>query len=158
MPVSNLEKLIKLSTPFVNPHYKAVVGILYLESRIMTDLDIHLSQFKITYQQFNILRILKGQYPCGVQLSLLKDRMLHKQSDVSRLVNRLVQQGLVEKNEDDKSKRKLSILLSPAGIKLIDSIAVGDIHFKSVVAALTNTEVEKLNELFDKILDGQLPK
>ncbi len=158
MPNTTLEKLIKLSSPFVNPYYKAVVGILYLETRVMQDLDCYLSKFKLTYQQFNILRILKGQHPNGVQLSLLKERMLHKQSDVSRLVDRLVKQGLVEKNENDLNKRKLNITLSATGMKLIQSIDVADENFKSVMATLSLTEVEKLNILFDKILSNNYPK
>lgn len=156
MPVNTLEKLIKLSTPFVNPHYKAVVGILFLETIVMQDLDNHLSKFKLTYQQFNILRILKGQYPKGVQLSLLKDRMLHKQSDVSRLVNRLTKMGLIDKNEDPLNRRKLSILLSSEGMKLIDSINVDDEKFKSILRLLSMNEVENLNVLLDKVLQSQV--
>ncbi len=155
---STLEKLIKLSSPFANPYYKAVVGILYLESRVMQDLDDHLSKFKLTYQQFNILRILKGQYPRGVQLSLLKDRMLHKQSDVSRLVSRLEKLGLVQKNENDLNKRKLSITLSDAGMKLIQSIDVADEKFKSVLSNLSPAEIDHLNILFDKVFVHQLPQ
>ena len=158
MPNTTLEKLIKLSSPFVNPYYKAVVGILYLETRVMQDLDCYLPKFKLTYQQFNILRILKGQHPNGVQLSLLKEKMLHKESDVSRLVDRLVKQGLVEKNENDLNKRKLNITLSATGMKLIQSIDVADENFKSVMATLSLTEVEKLNILFDKILSNNYPK
>lgn len=156
MPGHSLEKLIKLNVPFVNQHYKAVVGILYLETIIMQDLDNHLVQYDLTYQQFNILRILKGQYPHGVKLSLLKDRMLHKQSDVSRLVNRLVKQGLVEKRDDPVNRRRLSITLSPEGLSLINSIEINNVHFKSVVAALSLQDVNTLNMLFDKILQGQL--
>lgn len=156
MSTNSLEKLIKLSTPFVNPFYKGVVGILYLETLIMQDLDKHLSQYGLTYQQFNILRILKGQYPKGVKLSLLQDRMLHKQSDVSRLVNRLVKQGMVDKKEDETNKRRLSITLSPFGYELIHSIDVNGIRFQSVMSKLNEAEMEQLNLLFDKILRTML--
>ena len=156
MGTTSLEKLIKLSTPFVNPYYKGVVGILYLETLIMQDLDKYLAQYRLTYQQFNILRILKGQYPKGVKLSLLQDRMLHKQSDVSRLVNRLVKQGMVDKKEDETNKRRLSITLSPAGYELINTIDVNSIHFQSVVSRLNDEEIEQLNGLFDRILSTLL--
>lgn len=156
MSGDSLEKIIKLGTPFVNQYYKAVVGILYLETIIIQDLDKHLAQYKLTYQQFNILRILKGQYPKGVKLSLLKERMLHKQSDVSRLVNRLVKQGLVDKKADDLNRRRLSITLSDSGIALINSIEINNEEFKSVTADLSLREVEKVNSIFDKILQSQL--
>jgi DNA-binding MarR family transcriptional regulator len=153
---TSLEKLIKLSTPFVNPYYKAVVGILYLETLIMQDLDRHLAKYKLTYQQFNIMRILKGQYPKGVKLSLLQERMLHKQSDVSRLVNRLVKQGMVDKKEDELNKRRLCITLSEQGLAMINSIDVDGNFFKSVTVELNDPEIEHLNTLFDKILHAQL--
>ncbi len=156
MSGNSLEKLIKLGTPFVNQYYKAVVGILYLETILIQDLDKHLAQYKLTYQQFNILRILKGQYPKGVKLSLLKERMLHKQSDVSRLVNRLVKQGLVNKKADDLNKRRLSITLSDNGVSLINSIEINNEEFKSVTAGLDLQDVEKINFIFDKILQTQL--
>lgn len=153
---SSLEKLIKLSTPFVNPYYKAVVGILYLETLIMQDLDKYLARYKLTYQQFNILRILKGQYPKGVKLSLLQERMLHKQSDVSRLVNRLVKTGMVDKKEDELNKRRLYITLSEQGLTMINAIDVDSDLFKSVMVELNISEIEHLNSLFDKILQAQV--
>lgn len=153
---SSLEKLIKLSTPFVNPYYKAVVGILYLETLIMQDLDKYLARYKLTYQQFNILRILKGQYPKGVKLSLLQERMLHKQSDVSRLVNRLVKTGMVDKKEDELNKRRLCITLSEQGLTMINAIDVDGDMFKSVMVELNIPEIEHLNKLFDKILQVQV--
>ncbi|MCC7029472.1 MAG: MarR family transcriptional regulator [Chitinophagaceae bacterium] len=153
---SSLEKLIKLSTPFVNPYYKAVVGILYLETLIMQDLDKYLARYKLTYQQFNILRILKGQYPKGVKLSLLQERMLHKQSDVSRLVNRLVKTGMVDKKEDELNKRRLYITLSEQGLTMINAIDVDSDLFKSVMVELNISEIEHLNRLFDKILQAQV--
>ncbi len=153
---SSLEKLIKLSNPFVNPYYKAVVGILYLETLIMQDLDKHLARYKLTYQQFNILRILKGQYPKGVKLSLLQERMLHKQSDVSRLVNRLVKTGMVDKKEDELNKRRLCITLSEQGLTMINAIDVDGDMFKSVMVELNIPEIEHLNKLFDKILQVQV--
>ncbi len=158
MSGNSLEKIIKLSTPFINEYYKAVVGVLYLETVILQDLENHLEHYKLTYQQFNILRILKGQYPVGVKLSLLKERMLHKQSDVSRLVNRLANMGLLEKKEDKFSKRKLYIILSDKGLALINSIDVGHDKFKSVTTALNPGEIAQLNLLFDKIMQTQLPQ
>ena len=140
----------------MNPFYKAVVGILYLETIIMQDLDKYLADYKLTYQQFNILRILRGQYPKGVKLSLLKDRMLHKQSDVSRLVNRLVKMGLVDKQDDPLNRRRLNIKLSEEGLILINAIEINNDQFKSLTNSLSEAEIEKLNLLFDKMLQTKL--
>jgi DNA-binding MarR family transcriptional regulator len=66
--------------------------------------------------------------------------------------------GLVQKNENDSNKRKLSITLSDAGMKLIQSIDVADENFKSVLSHLSPSEVENLNILFDKVFVRQLPQ
>ncbi|MFZ4753863.1 MAG: MarR family winged helix-turn-helix transcriptional regulator, partial [Chitinophagaceae bacterium] len=101
---------------------------------------------------FNILRILKGQYPNDTQLNLLKDRMLHKQSDVSRLVDRLVGMELVDKKINELNKRKLSIKLSAKGLELINRIDVNDPAFQSLTSALSRSEIEQFNDLVGKML------
>jgi DNA-binding MarR family transcriptional regulator len=141
-----------MSSSFVNEQYKGVVGAMVLNNLIIQDLENHLSKFKLTYQQFNILRILKGQYPKGVQLSLIKERMLHKQSDVSRLVDRLVIMEYVEKKEDELNKRRLHIRLTLKGFDLINSIEVGSDSFKSLMKSLPEHEMLKFNEIISTIL------
>ncbi|HAD32966.1 MAG TPA: MarR family transcriptional regulator [Chitinophagaceae bacterium] len=152
MSSQNLETQIKLSLPFVNEYYKGVVGVIVLESIFSLNLDQYLSQFRLTYQQFNILRILKGQYPNDTQLNLLKDRMLHKQSDVSRLVDRLAGMELVDKKINELNKRKLSIKLSAKGLELINRIDVNDPAFQSLTSALSPIEIEQFNDLVGKML------
>ena len=147
-----LEKHIKMNTTFVNEYYKGVVGIIVLNNSILLDLENYLSNFKLTYQQFNILRILKGQYPNGVQLSLIKERMLHKQSDVSRLVDRLVGMGWVSKKVDEENKRKLYIGLSEEGLALINSIDINGVEFKSLMTHLDDAEIKHFNEIIGKII------
>lgn len=152
MSSPNLEKHIKLSQPFVNEYYKAVVGVIVLESIILLELERHLSHYSLTYQQFNILRILKGQYPQETQLNLLKNRMLHQQSDVSRLIDRLVAMELVEKKPNSLNKRKLAIKLGMKGLDLIHQIDVNDVAFQSILKKLDHDEVETFNNLVGKLL------
>ncbi|MBL7765734.1 MAG: MarR family transcriptional regulator [Chitinophagaceae bacterium] len=156
MPEQRLEQLIKLNHPFINQNYKGVVGIIVLESFIFQDLENHLSQYKLTYQQFNILRILKGQHPNGVQLSVLKERMLHKNSDVSRLVDRLVAMNLVEKPPNEFNKRKLHIQLTEEGLNLISTIDIGHPAFQSIMSALDDEEILLFNKLVNKVIDQKL--
>lgn len=141
-----------MNAPFVNEQYKAVVGIMVLHNILFNDLENHLSQYDLTYQQFNILRILKGQHPKGVQLNVIRERMLHKQSDVSRLVDRLVSFGLVNKEPDAENRRKLYIHLTPLGWDLIESIAMDDAGFKSLAMALNDEEIQDFNYLLGKMI------
>lgn len=152
MSETNLEKLIKLNYPFSNEYYKGVVGIMLLETIILKDLEDYLKKYQLTYQQFNILRILKGQHPKTTQLNLLKERMLHKQSDVSRLVDRLFAMGLVEKRLNEFNKRKLAITLSEKGTELINTIDLNDVEFKSITRGLKTNEICEFNNLISRML------
>lgn len=91
-----LEDEIKQKS-FRNEFHKLAVNIIYTHSWLMSKIIYMLSQYDITPQQYNILRILRGQFPSPASVSLLKSRMLDKMSDASRLVDRLVEKGLVEK-------------------------------------------------------------
>lgn len=156
MPTDNLEKIIKLSHPFQDEYHKGMVGVFLLETILFKDVEEHLKKYKLTYQQFNILRILKGQYPKCCSLSLLKERMLHKESDVSRLVDRLVNLGLVVKKENESNKRKIFICLSEEGQRLAASIDVNDDGFRSIMKTLSNTDILMFNKLVHKLLASQL--
>ena len=153
---NNLEKVLKLSSPIVNDYYRAVVSIAYLNCVILQDLESHLAIYNLTYPQFNILRILKGQHPNGVKLSLIKERMLHKQSDVSRLVNRLLLMNLLTKEEDEFNKRSLSIKLSDEGFELINKIEISEEHFGSITKIFNQHEIHTLNLMLDKLVGTQL--
>jgi DNA-binding MarR family transcriptional regulator len=78
--------------------------------------------------------------------------MLHKQSDVSRLVDRLVGMELVDKKINELNKRKLSIKLSAKGLELINHIDVNDPAFQSLTSALSRSEIEQFNDLVGKML------
>ena len=149
-----LENFIKMNSSFVNEQYKAVVGIFVLNNYIFQELEKHLMTYGLTYAQFNILRILKGQYPTGVPLPVFKERMLHKQSDVSRLVDRLVALDLVEKTPHETNKRKMYVHLTDSGMKLIESIDIRSDDFKSILKNLPEKQVVHFNQIVSDIIDS----
>ncbi len=154
MPKSTnqLETYIQLNVPFKSETYKGVVGVILLHSIIAQDLEKHLKQFGVTYQQFNILRILKGQHPTPTRLSLLKERMINKQSDVSRLVDRLYAQKLVHKKNSINNKRVLHIELSDKGLQLVNSIDITDPGFMSILDRLSEKELVSFNNIIGKLV------
>ncbi|MCX7723608.1 MAG: MarR family transcriptional regulator, partial [Verrucomicrobiae bacterium] len=81
-----------------------------------------LSKFDLTPQQFNLLRILRGQYPSPASISLIKERMLDKMSDASRLVDRLIQKKLVERKICSQDRRKVDVIITRKGLKLLEKI------------------------------------
>lgn len=113
-----LEDEIK-TRQFRNQRQKLLLNILYTEGWLMSRQLTVLQRYDVTSQQYNILRILRGQFPRPCNVALLKERMLDKQSDVSRLVDRLVKKGLIERTVSAQDRRNLDILISEKGLELL---------------------------------------
>jgi DNA-binding MarR family transcriptional regulator len=128
---------------------KAVVNLLYTANWLQNKNQEFFKSFGITAQQFNILRILKGQHPQSISATEIKVRMLDKNSDVSRLLDRLVTKQLVVKQVCPKDKRAFDVLITDAGLDLLKSM---EKHLPSRDRVLELTEVEavQLSDLLDK--------
>jgi len=136
---------------FDNDYHKAAVNIIYTSNWLT---DIHSKIFKpynITLQQFNILRILRGHYPDVVNLKLIKRRMLDKMSDVSRLVERLREKGLVERKTCSTDRRHMDISITEAGLKLLSKLDKDINKINLVLTTLNAEEIDTLNKLLDKL-------
>lgn len=136
---------------FENNHQKVVVNLIYTYGWITNLLRLKLNNHSITLQQYNILRILRGQYPNPATVNILKERMLDKMSDASRIVERLLQKDLVKRCVNNKDRRAVDILISSKGLeilkKLDDEISLKDILSKN----LSDKEAINLSDLLDKM-------
>lgn len=145
-----LEDEIKQES-FRNEFHKLAVNLIYTHSWLVSKIQAILSEFDITPQQFNILRILRGQHPSPASITLLKERMLDKMSDASRLVDRLIQKGLVERKVCTFDRRKVDVIITDKGLKLLEEIDKTNEETDSYLKNLTLNEAKKLNELLDKL-------
>ena len=141
----------EIKSNFANEHQKAMVNLLYTNYHIGSKMKSHFKQFDITTQQFNILRILRGQYPKPASIGLLKDRMLDKNSDVSRIIDRLVIKEWIKRTECKADRRQKDIVISKAGMKLLEDIDNIDGDREDVLSNLSVEEAERFNYLLDKI-------
>jgi DNA-binding MarR family transcriptional regulator len=149
---NNLERLIQQNVPFRNDYVKAEVGLLYMSSLLHRRLQVQYKEFDLTHQQYNILRILRGQYPRYSNITLLRERMLDKMSDASRLVDRLCKAGLVSKHPDEFDKRNTVVLITEKALDLLEQIDQHEFEKATIFHELSNEELNKLNELMDKLL------
>ncbi|MDP4151491.1 MAG: MarR family transcriptional regulator [Bacteroidota bacterium] len=149
-----LEKDIN-QTKFRNEHQKATVNIIYTNNWIMERISKIFDAAGITSQQYNILRILRG---AGKPLSTsqIRQRMLDKMSDSSRIVDRLVLKGMVKKNDCKSDKRLVDIVITSKGLKLLEKIDAYNGRVDSIMMNLSETEAKALNKLLDKIRDPDL--
>ncbi|MBS1553573.1 MAG: MarR family transcriptional regulator [Bacteroidetes bacterium] len=144
-----IEEEIK-QAKFRNAHQKAVINLLYTANWL---LDKNASFFKgygITNQQFNILRILRGQHPKKISGSEIKSRMIDKNSDVSRLLDRLLTKNLIEKTPCPNDKRAADVMISQKGLDLLHEIDEKMDATDVKTLGISSEEAEALNNLLDR--------
>jgi DNA-binding MarR family transcriptional regulator len=144
-----LEKEIN-QRKFRNEYQKAGINIIYTYNWVTEKINKIFDEWGITSQQFNILRILRG---AGKPLSTLqiRQRMLDKMSDTSRIVDRLVKKGLVKKSICKTDRRLVDVVITEKGKKLLEKIDAYDQQMDEVLMHLTEAEAKTLNELLDKV-------
>jgi len=145
-----LEEEIK-QKKFRNEYHKLAVNILYTHGWLINNQAAILKRHRLTSAQFNILRILRGQYPNPASINLLKERMLDKMSDASRLVERLLQKDLVDRKICPDDRRRVEVVITKNGLKLLDDIDKHDDEVDQMFNKLSSGEVNTLNELLDKM-------
>lgn len=145
-----LQKEIKTSR-FESVFQQAVVNVFYTYSWCTEQMKQIVAPYEITTQQFNVLRILRGQHPRPSTINLIKSRMVDKMSDASRIVDRLVQKGLVEKEINTTDKRAVDIRISRKGLALLKKMDE-EVDLSAMVSStLTEEEALQLNLLLDKL-------
>lgn len=136
---------------FRNNNQKAIINIIYTHGWLMERLKKHLATEDITPQQFNILRILRGAHPVPISTLQIRERMLDKMSDTSRIVDRLVAKGLVHKSVCPTDKRLVDVLISDAGQQLLLKLDARTVQMDSILNGISTEEAQALSDLLDKI-------
>jgi len=136
---------------FRNVYHKAAVNLIYTFNWLYNLQCEIFKSYNITTQQFNILRILRGQYPKPATIKLLKERMLDKMSDVSRIVEKLRAKGLVERQICMKDRRTVDVLISEKGLGLLAMLDEKSDELDNILSNLSVEELKVLNRLLDKL-------
>ncbi|HMG93826.1 MAG TPA: MarR family transcriptional regulator [Chryseolinea sp.] len=134
---------------FKTPLQKAVLNLLYTTGWMQGKQKDIFKPFGITLQQFNILRILRGQYPNSTSATEIKSRMLDKNSDVSRLLDRLLAKKVITKRVSSNDKRAADVNLTEEGLELLRAIDKKQTQIDSVLL-LSDEEALILSDLLDK--------
>ena len=144
-----IEKDIQQSY-FRNEFQKMGINIIYTANWLNEKIAQILSNEDITQQQYNILRILRGS-ESPLSTLQIRERMLDKMSDTSRIVDRLLAKGLVEKNACLKDKRLVDITLSKNGYELIEKLDQCNDQIDAVLKGVTEKDAQIINQTLDKI-------
>jgi DNA-binding MarR family transcriptional regulator len=146
----SIEKAIH-QKKFGNDYEKAVVNILYTASWLDALTIQSLKPFGISPQQFNVLRILRGANPSVLRLADITERMLDKNSNATRLVEKLRQKGLLEREVCPSNRRQVNISITQKGLDLLAEIDKLSSNWIEPLRLLTKAEAQQLNTLLDKL-------
>ena len=145
-----IEEEIKQSN-FKNEYHKLVVNLKFTAGWLS---GLHNRIFKlygISSQQFNVLRILKGQYPKPSSLILIRERMLDKDSNASRLIDKLEISGFTKRVQCPNDRRQVDITITQKGIDLLEKINPETERLTQSSIKLSIEEAQILNRLLDKL-------
>lgn len=147
-----LEEEIK-QKKFGSQRHKAVINLMYTGSWVYSINKGILKNYNLSPEQYNVLRILRGQYPNPSTVMLLNERMLDKMSNVSRIVEKLRLKDLLIRKECPTDRRQVDITITEEGLDLLHEIDEETNVSEEALKNLSEKEAAKLNELLDKVRD-----
>lgn len=148
----SIETDIKQATPFTTPYHRVMVNLIFTSNWVADSQMRLLKPFGLTLQQYNVLRILRGQYPNPVKVSDITERMLDKMSNASRLVDKLVAKELVLRTECPSDRRAVDVVITDSGMALLKRLDVHQAEWDEAQhCKLTEDEAVYLSQLLDRL-------
>lgn len=148
-----IEELIK-QTKFRDEKHKAIISVLYTCSLLSNFHEEYFKKYNLTTQQYNVLRILRGQYPNPVKVNLIRERMMDKMSDASRIVERLRKAGFVDRVANKKDRRAVDVLITKKGLDVLAKIDLHDAKTDIPTKYLSQEESKELSRLLGKMINA----
>lgn len=131
---------------------KLIVNLIYTGNWIAKENADFLKPYQLSVQQYNVMRILRGQYPEPVTINVIIDRMLDKMSNASRLVDKLGNKGLAKREPSQQDRRRVNVVITEKGLRMLKKIDKDIVNLESGYGKhITKEEAKTLNKLLDKI-------
>lgn len=147
----SIEKAIFQTKSFTSPYQKLIVNVLYTSSWLNLKQIQLLRPFGLTPAQYNVLRILRGAYPTPVSTSYIRERMLERSSNASRIVERLYRKALVRKATSSGDRRIVDIIITEEGLSLLASIDKVQVQFEKSLHGFSEEKARQLSSLLDEL-------
>jgi len=145
-----LEEAVQ-SNKFRNDVHKASLNILYTAWWLKTVLSRELKEYGLTHEQYNVMRILKGKHPEQMCVRDIASRMIEKNSNVPRIIDRLVAKKLVKRATSEVDRRETVISLTQSGLSLLDNSTTSINHAMEEQVSIGQQEAQVLNQLLEKV-------
>lgn len=141
----------ELNSKFANEKQRLMVNLFYTTGWIRKHVTEFLEPFGISSPQFNILRILRG-HGDWLAMSVVKERMIEKSPNTTRLADKLLNKGLIERERSAEDRRVVYIKITKAGLKLLKQIDdTEDPLMEGVMQRLTKKDARAVSDILDKI-------
>ena len=136
---------------FESDFQRAHLNLIFTANWFRDQSKAMFKQFDLTSQQFNVLRILKGAHPKVCSAGYIKDVMIDKSPDLTRLIDRLISKGLVSRCVCPDNRRKLDITITDKGISLLNKINPIVKKESEKLDNITKQEAVELSRILDKM-------
>jgi len=146
-----LENEIQQVKPFRNNYHKAAVNLIFTGKWMIQFHSDVFKKYDLTFQQYSILRILRGRNLKASTIKLIRERMLDRMSDASRIVELMRKKKLVERNICGEDRRKMDVIIMQKGLELLEEIEKENERMDKHLSALNEEEIVLLNDLLDKV-------
>jgi DNA-binding MarR family transcriptional regulator len=146
----SLEQDIK-QEKFLNEYEKAAINVLFTSSWLHHTNASRLKEYGTTPEQYNVLRILRGSYPQKMMLAEITSRMIDKNSNATRLVEKLRQRGLVTREICENNRRQVDISITDKGLAMLKKIDADEEKWLNTLKNITRKEARELNRILDKL-------
>jgi DNA-binding MarR family transcriptional regulator len=140
----------EIKSKFKSEYHKLVVNLHLTSSRVGESMQLEMKKHDLTGTQYNVLRILRGQNQKPASIGLIKERMIERNSDVSRIIDRLVKKELIIRKENSADRRQKDVVISNKGLDVLTLIDVKEDKIMDILGHLSEAEVTDLNNLLDK--------
>jgi DNA-binding MarR family transcriptional regulator len=138
-----------IQSRFRNEKHKAIVNILYTAKYIEGKIEAFIKPYQLSQQQYNILRIVRGAAGKPVSLKYIKERMLDKMPDASRIVDKLYQKELLKRVECPNDRRSVDITITEKGLELLSKMDENAHEIDAILKNLEHSQLQTLNHLLD---------
>ncbi len=137
---------------FRNEFHKGMINLSYTTRKLGYEFTQALKKHDISEQQYNVLRILRGfRAEAPLSIGFIKERMLDRDSDVSRIVDRLYANNMVTRCENSTDRRQKAVEITEKGLELLANMLECEKQVDKLLGNLTEDEAKQLNFLLDKI-------
>lgn len=142
----------KIKTDNIPEHKKALINIIYTANFINDEIGEVLKPFDISIQQFNVLRILKGQKGKPANLSTIQNRMVSKMSNTTRLVDKLIDKKLVNRRVCEHNRRKVEINITKIGKTFLDKVNTAvELKEKNLTYSFKTEQLKNINKTLNQL-------